>query len=152
MLPGAVAMNPATAVLFVLAAFSLILEIVFWPTPYRAHAARLVARVVLAVGVFRLCEYGFGFDVGFDLFQDSSSINVIHTGAGHPLPHRPAEEGPLSRACSWPPGCSRRNRTVNSLPHAPAFTTDLSPAVRGTPFVLARRGIVSCRRHTPPAG
>jgi len=79
LLPGAVAMNPATAVLLLLAAVSLLLHIVGSPIAFRPLAARLLAAIVLAGGLLRLCEYGFGFDVGFDgwLFRDHLQGNVI---------------------------------------------------------------------------
>src|SRR5579884_489947 len=77
--PAAVAMNPATAILFVLAALSLLLQGPAIGASLRVSAARLLAAIVLAAGVLRLCEYGFGFDLGFDtwLFHDRLENNVI---------------------------------------------------------------------------
>src|SRR4051812_26657388 len=62
--PGGIAMNPATAVCFLLGSLALWLLRHDGADPRRLLAGQLCATVVLLVGLFRLLGYVLGWDPG----------------------------------------------------------------------------------------
>lgn len=64
LIPGLVAMNPVTAVAFILAGISL--RMAATPSPLGRRVGRWSAIVVAAVGTLKLTEYLFGWDIGID--------------------------------------------------------------------------------------
>jgi two-component system cell cycle sensor histidine kinase/response regulator CckA len=95
--PGMVAMNPATAIVFILAGASLAIWLRASPglprqNRSRVIAARFLAMIVATVGLIKLVGYLVGFDVGIDqiLFSSQLSLN------GHPHPNRLAPNTALS--------------------------------------------------------
>jgi PAS domain S-box-containing protein len=83
--PGLVAMNPATAILFVLSAAALFL--LREPSPRLSRiAARALGAVVALVGLSKALGYAFGFDPGFDQFLFRDALNA----ADNPVPNRMA--------------------------------------------------------------
>lgn len=79
-LPGFVAMNPFTAVGFILAGASLLC---FWRMskvfPPAAMGGRVLAGLVAALGLLTLCEYGLGGHVWFDqmLFRNEMARDKL---------------------------------------------------------------------------
>ncbi|MDQ3494191.1 MAG: ATP-binding protein [Pseudomonadota bacterium] len=88
--PGLVAMNPMTAVAFVLAGVSLWLQrpgaANASPSPGSTRTARLAAAAVIAIGMFKLGEVAFGWAVGVDQWLFANRLG----SAGTALPNRMA--------------------------------------------------------------
>src|SRR5690349_5336181 len=57
--PDLIAMNPVTALCFILSGTALILLYPLHPTRKRRHAAEILAFLVLLVAIFKLIDYGF---------------------------------------------------------------------------------------------
>ncbi|MDQ3038587.1 MAG: ATP-binding protein, partial [Pseudomonadota bacterium] len=95
-LPGLVAMNPMTAVAFLLAGLSLWLQPADAPAsaapPSRRQLAMVAAAVVLGIGALKLAAAGLGWDAGVDqwLFADKLA------GAEGGLPNRMAPNTALN--------------------------------------------------------
>lgn len=81
---GAVAMNPTTAVAFILSAVSLWL--LQTPGTLNANSARLAGAMVAAIGGIKLADYLLGIELGIDrfLFADQLAGNCMapNTAAG----------------------------------------------------------------------
>ncbi len=74
-LPGLVAMNPLTAVGFILAGLSLLFGCAP-PSPVRRRSARAAAAVVALIGLAKLGEHAFGWHLGFDRWLFRESLDV----------------------------------------------------------------------------
>jgi PAS domain S-box-containing protein len=64
--PDLIAMNPITAVCFILSGLSLILLYPMQPRRRAKHAAEVLAFLVLLVAIFKLIDYGFNLETGID--------------------------------------------------------------------------------------
>ena len=77
--PGLVAMNPVTAIAFILLSVSLWLA-VRPPIGWHRPLLRACAGVVALVGLIKLCELGFGWSIGLDRLLFSQALEVVQAG------------------------------------------------------------------------
>lgn len=85
--PGLVAVNPATALAFILAGASLLL-LQIQDKPLRLlRVAQVLAFVVAMVGLFKLVGILFGWDLGFDqlLFRQKLESEAAVTGVSNQM-------------------------------------------------------------------
>jgi PAS domain S-box-containing protein len=84
-LPGLVSMKANTAICFLMAGASLILRATPEPVPAtRLGAGRILAAIVVVIGLLTLVEYVFNIDLGFDQLPFRESAEEI----GHGFPGR----------------------------------------------------------------
>jgi len=85
LVPGLVAMNPVTAVAFVLLGLSLWLSILP-PTGRRPALAQRCGSVVVLIGLLKLCDVFLGWNSGIDRLLFPGALETVTTG----LPNRMA--------------------------------------------------------------
>jgi len=83
LLPGFVAMNPLTALCFILSGATLILLLNAPHQHAHQRMARVIACLIFAVGLFKLLEIIFGFPLGIDRVLFRSKLDV-EAAAGFP--------------------------------------------------------------------
>jgi peptidoglycan/LPS O-acetylase OafA/YrhL len=89
--PGMVAMNPATAVCFVLAGLS-VLSLQRGASHRRTQIGRSLAGAVLLVAAAKVLSIAVGWDVGLDRWLFPSHLTDLSSGAqGNPSGHRPLD-------------------------------------------------------------
>jgi signal transduction histidine kinase len=91
-LPGLVAMNPATAVAFILAGLATILALPEAPARAQRTVAHGCAGLVVVIGILRLWGYALGWDTGIDQVLYRSELTRLELE----MPNRMAPNTALS--------------------------------------------------------
>jgi two-component system sensor histidine kinase/response regulator len=124
-LPGHVAMNPLTAVLFLLSSRSLWVLASGMGAGWGRRSAAASAWVVLGVGIFRLLDWAWGLGTGLDQALFRAAVSEGEAG----LPNRMAANTALGFACLG--GALLLAHRSGGRPHPVGAVLNLVPAFTG---------------------